>query len=763
MEREIGNIQDCLQNEPAFCTAACPFRLDVRDFIEKIQRGAFNGAYRMYLNAVGFPAIVSALCDQPCQGVCPRRVSDEAISLRRLEAAALSYARNTEPNNYNLPPKNKKVAVIGAGLSGLACALRLASRKYEVTVFERSNRIGGHLWQVLAPEVFLNEFERQFMHETINLRLETEIVRLDDLAFDAVYVATGAGGPDFGLESDPNGAFASTTPGIFLGGSLRGGNSMQALADGLDAIPAIERYLKVGSMNQPWEQVSGTKLTLDPALVARSEPIHPADGLAYTRDEALLEAKRCLRCSCDACVRFCDLMHYFNKYPKRIAEEVELTIHPGTLDGNGTIATRFISTCNQCGLCKEVCPVDIDMGEFLLQNHRTMRAQGAMPWVFHDFWLRDMEFSNSPAAQVARRPAGISAFDPARKPYAFFPGCQLGASDPQYVLKSYGWLLEQQPETALLLQCCGAPAEWAGDQAIHAAVLAQLREHWQDLGQPTLIFACPTCKQKFGRYLPEMAGVFLYDLMFAAGLAPTQPEPGATVSVFDPCASRDEPALQQNVRRMVDQAGFNRQPLPLEGKQAACCSWGGQVSTTNPRYAREVVSARITQNDLPYVTYCANCRDIFAASHKPAYHLLDLMFGLHGPNRVPPTLTERRNNRIRLKQQVLIEFWKDESPMPSDPNPINLSIPPEVRQKLSDDMLLESEIARVVAHCERTGKKIQHPESGYFSGHLQIGNLTYWAEYYPTENGFVLVRAYSHRMSIDQAAESPRNGGERDG
>jgi hypothetical protein len=165
-----------------------------------------------------------------------------------------------------------------------------------------------------------------------------------------------------------------------------------------------------------------------------------------------------------------------------------------------------------------------------------------------------------------------------------------------------------------------------------------------------------------------------------------------------------------------------------------------------------VVSARITQNDLPYVAYCANCRDIFASAQKPVYHILDLMFGLHGPNRVPPTLTERRNNRIRLKKQVLSEFWRDEPTMEPEKSPINLYIPPEVRQKLNDDMLLEPEIARVVEHCERSGRKIQHPESGNFSGHLQIGNLTYWAEYHPSEDGFVLVKAYSHRMSIDEAA-----------
>jgi len=745
---EKGNIQDCLQHEPAFCTAACPFHLDGRDFIEKMQRGAFNAAYRLYLNAVGFPGIVAALCDEPCKPVCPRRITDAAIAMRQLENAALQYARNTEPNNYNLPPKNRRVAIIGAGISGLACALRLASKKYAVTVYERSDRIGGHLWQMLPPEVFLKDIEQQFMYETYELHLGTEITHLSDLDFDAIYVATGAGGRDFGLQRDPGGAFASTTPGVFLGGSLMGANSMQAIAGGLHVPAAIERYLKVGSMNQPGER-GGTRLALDPSRIAPVEPVLPADGRTFSRDEAVLEAKRCLRCSCDACVRYCDLMHYFKKYPKRIAEEVELTIHPGTLDGNGTLATRFISTCNQCGLCKEVCPIDIDTGEFLLQNHRIMRQKDAMPWAFHDFWLRDMAFSNGPAAQLCRLPAGYS-----QSQYAFFPGCQLGASEPRYVSESYRWLLGRRPDTALLLQCCGAPAEWAGDETIHSEVIAQLYAQWRALGQPMMVFACPTCKQKFGRYLPEIPAVFLYDLMAQWGATPRAAGGGETVSVFDPCASREEAGLQHTVRRLVEMAGFERQPLPLEGRLAACCSWGGQVVPTNPRYARQVVSARIAQNDLPYVTYCSNCRDIFAAAQKPAYHLLDILFGLHGPTRTSPTLTERRNNRLRLKAQLLHEFWEDETTMETGDPPINLHIAPELRQKLSADMILETEVAAVIGHCERSGKKLQDPQARHFIGHLQIGNITYWAVYDRLETGsgqeFVLVNAYSHRMSIEE-------------
>jgi len=187
-------MRACLQDEEAFCTAACPFRLDVRDFIEKMRRGSFNSAFRAYRNAVGFPGIVASLCPEPCKAVCPRRSTDAPISLRLLERAGMDHASNVDPTDYNVPRKDKRIAVVGAGVSGLAAALRLAARKYEVTVYERSDRIGGHLWGVLPPEVFLCDIERQFMHEKYDLRLDTHVESLDGLDFDAVYVATGAGG-----------------------------------------------------------------------------------------------------------------------------------------------------------------------------------------------------------------------------------------------------------------------------------------------------------------------------------------------------------------------------------------------------------------------------------------------------------------------------------------------------------------------------------------------------------------------------------------
>jgi hypothetical protein len=65
-------------------------------------------------------------------------------------------------------------------------------------------------------------------------------------------------------------------------------------------------------------------------------------------------------------------------------------------------------------------------------------------------------------------------------------------------------------------------------------------------------------------------------------------------------------------------------------------------------------------------------------------------------------------------------------------------------------MILETDIESVIEHCEASGRKILNPDTDHFIGHLQVGNMTYWAEYAPVEYGFELFNAYSHRMSIDE-------------
>lgn len=650
--------------------AACPFRLDIKGLEEKWKKGRFNAAYRTYQNTVGFPDIVSKLCSHPCEKACLRAKLDGGIAIGLLERATVEYAKRKAPNAYNLPSKGKKIAIVGGGLSGLGCALRLCNKKYEVTVYEREMVLGGQARNQMDPAEFDAEIEHSSSFEEFSRHLGETVADLEALRadYDAVYVATGADGADFGLEMAPDGAFATRTPGVFIGGSLTGGDSMKALADGLAVSLAIERYLKTGGMNEPFRK-EGTLLNLQTNGIERADRVVPANGESYTEEEAMQEITRCQKCSCDACMRACDLMRLHEKTPRRLYEEVYITIHPGTLSRDGTWATRLISTCDHCGLCKEVCPQHIDFSQFLLDSMRAMQKKGAMPWPFHDFWLRDMAYASGKAG-LTRKPENVK-----KSSYAFFPGCQLAGSDPRYVTRTYEWLRSKKPDAAIWMTCCGAPAEWAGEVDIHAAHLEEMRRQWRELGEPTVVLACPNCRKMFEEYLPELPVVFLAEVMEEwgvekdAALEPDNAEKGEmeagsaqqaqSYALFDPCASRYYPELQESVRHLADAAGITWENLPYDGKKARCCGYGGHIGIASPSHTSYMTTSRAKEEELPYVTYCVNCRESFAGQGKEAVHILDLLFGLNGAGRPAATVTERWHNRLAAKRELLKTYWNE--------------------------------------------------------------------------------------------------------
>ena len=407
---------DCCRGDPAFCTCACPFQLDVRDFITKILRGGFDAAYRKFRDAVIFPQIVTALCPSPCREVCPRGAVDAAISLRELEQAAIRYAHSLDPTNFNLSAKNDRIAVVGAGPSGLACALRLAAKKYQVTVFEKSSRLGGSLWQLLDPEVFLPDIERQGKYAAYELLLQREIIGPEQLeGFDGVYVATGKDGHPLGLDAGFDQDLLSTgKPGWFWGGALVGADPMAAIAQGGRAALHLEKYLKIKAMTFAPELKPQTRLQLEvTGLPLR--PAVPAGAEGYTKAAAQAEAARCLRCDCSACYDYCDFMQYYRKYPRQLADAVDYGLTDSILETQTN--NRMVNSCTGCGVCQAVCPLKVDSGGELQAAREQMLDKGLVPPAYHDFWLRDLEHATAPEiALTLAAPSG-------KHKLLLFPGC----------------------------------------------------------------------------------------------------------------------------------------------------------------------------------------------------------------------------------------------------------------------------------------------------------------------------------------------------
>ena len=360
-------------------------------------------------------------------------------------------------------------------MSGLACALKLAARKYDVTVYEKRAAPGGTLGGLLPEDVYLAEFQNEFKHVSYRLITSEEIVQLDEIKADAVYVATGAGGRTFGLQDEMDlNSLGTREPGVFLGGGVIGANPVEAIEHGVRVSNSIEKYLKVGLMDGvPETYLKSPVVEEYYKLPVPAGEVSEISAVEIGREQAISNAARCLKCDCSLCGASCDLMKKFKKTPKRIIQDVMTSLRP-VEQFSKRVASRLINTCNQCGLCATVCPENNDLEDCLLQARRFLHRDGAMPAAYHDFWMRDMAFANSgPAYALISPEAGT------RCRQLYFPGCQLGASEPNYVLKSYEFLKETHESTSLLLGCCGVPADWAGNEPLRESVT---KEHPSTMG-----------------------------------------------------------------------------------------------------------------------------------------------------------------------------------------------------------------------------------------------------------------------------------------
>ena len=703
-----------------------------------MQRGNLTAAYKQYRNHVLFPAIISRICPEPCRGVCTRNGVDSSIFMRSLEAACVAFTRSTEPVPYNVPAKPYSVAIIGAGLCGLSCALKLASRNYKVTVYESGALQGGQIGEILSTDVFLEEFRLQFSTVEYELVVNTPIQTLEEITADAIFVATGKNGNSFGLlEGLDKDSLGSTRNGVFLGGSLLGVPLIESMEHGIRASYSIEKFLKVGAMDGMPETY--TKPKVNPKYY--NLPISPLSAQVVatqpmSAEQAIEESKRCPRCNCSLCFDSCELMQWAKSYPKNIVTKVISSL--GSKEHiTQRRGLRMLNACTQCGLCRDICPEGVDMQEYLLEARRSLCDDGVQPPVYHDFWLRDMQFTLDEAAfcHLPERRSGE------RAEYLFFPGCQLGASSPDYVHKVYEYLAVKFSGTGLLVSCCGIPAEWAGEVHMHGTALQYIEREWRNAGYPTMILACPTCAKTFVKHLPHIKTISLYTLLADIyNELPVQDTQFACV--YDPCASRGDEKVKASVRELATRAGVHLKDLPKSLAKGLCCGFGGHINMVDLELHQSILRQRVVASETEYITYCSNCRDGFSGQGKACRHILDILFTDGTANRKPPLLGERRLNRLLVQSKYTQQDCVAKEPA------LRLHIPYSLCQKMNKLLIMEEEVHAVIMECESMNTKFLHVPSGQFRGCKQIGCVTCWVAWHEDDGMFVLDNVYTHRMKI---------------
>ena len=138
MNYKIVHADESWFKENVSCQSACPVNTPASSYIERIQEGDYDGALGLNYMANLFPHILGRVCTHPCESACRRGKIDEPVSICSLKRAAADFADKKSPVGSSIAKKStgKKVAIIGAGPSGLAAGNDLAIVGHDVTIFE---------------------------------------------------------------------------------------------------------------------------------------------------------------------------------------------------------------------------------------------------------------------------------------------------------------------------------------------------------------------------------------------------------------------------------------------------------------------------------------------------------------------------------------------------------------------------------------------------------------------------------------------------
>lgn len=748
----------CIQEEPAPCRAACPLHVDARAFCGRVAAGDWPGAWQVLRRGMPLPAILGRICDAPCQASCKRDEAGGAIRIGALERACVQTPAPAPPRNMRLPARGGSVAVCGSGLSGLTAARDLALKGYAVELFEPGTVLGAPLLEAfdarrLPPAVVDDETAAltpllKAVHLGARLS-QTETIEELGHHFDALYLdlaAVDTPTRDRHLWADEESS--AMTRGI-LGGGDTPSPVLQA-AQGRWAATTIDRRLQKVSITagREGEGAGTTRLFVSLAQIEPSPPVAMADAAAgYTAAEAVAEAGRCIQCECLECVKVCAYLERFGSYPRQYARQI---YNNAAIVMGARQANRLINSCSLCGLCTEICPEDFPMADLCLQSRRDMVARGKMPPSAHEFALLDMQFSLGERFALARHAPGSH-----HSVHLFFPGCQLCASAPAQVAPVYSHLRRVlDAPVGLMLGCCGAPAHWAGREALCQEVREDWHRQWEAMGRPEVIPACATCLEMFRTHLPEVPVRSLWQVWAESALPElAAPLPETLLAIHDPCTTRHAPAVQDAVRRILNRVHLPFEELELGRRRTECCGFGGLMQNANPQLAEETVRRRATRSPSDYLAYCAVCRDNLAAVGKRTIHLLDLFFpsGEHPDpaGRPRPGWSRRRENRQRLRRDLLVDLWRERSPDLTPHPDIHLHVAPAAAPRLETRRILVEDLQEVIHQAETSGQVLEHPDTGRLRASARIGHVTFWVEYAPAEEGgYTVFNAYSHRMEV---------------
>jgi NADPH-dependent glutamate synthase beta subunit-like oxidoreductase/coenzyme F420-reducing hydrogenase delta subunit/Pyruvate/2-oxoacid:ferredoxin oxidoreductase delta subunit len=192
------------------CQMACPLHMDIREYVDLTAQGRIMEALQVIRDGNPFPSICAHVCTHPCEDACRRGQVDAPIAVRAIKRFAVEFGGDRMIRPEADTTHDQKVAVVGSGPAGLACAYYLRKLGYPVTIFEAHSELGGMLRvgipQYRLPREVLDTEIHRLTSMGVEIRTNARVVSIDlllEMGYRAVFLTIGAHqGLKMGIEGE---------------------------------------------------------------------------------------------------------------------------------------------------------------------------------------------------------------------------------------------------------------------------------------------------------------------------------------------------------------------------------------------------------------------------------------------------------------------------------------------------------------------------------------------------------------------------------
>jgi NADPH-dependent glutamate synthase beta subunit-like oxidoreductase/formate hydrogenlyase subunit 6/NADH:ubiquinone oxidoreductase subunit I len=320
------HVGDCI----SLCSQSCPAHMDIAAMLRQVRAGCWAEAVAIAKQHLALPAILGRVCHRPCERPCRRKTFDAPVAIGLVERCVAD--QDLAPESPYLPARaestGRRVAIVGAGPTGLSAAWHLLLQGHECTLFDCRNVAGGTLCDEFPAEVLPREVvaAEAALIRRLGARFElggppVDAARLDRLLtdFDVVLCAVGRVGSievlRLGLATGLHGIgvnryLQTSRERVFAAGQAarRTGRRVHSVAGGRLAAITINQYLSGAPLvrqSRPFschikclrpEEMQQFMIVADPAPRCPTSP--EIERIGLSREEAMREAGRCCRCDC---------------------------------------------------------------------------------------------------------------------------------------------------------------------------------------------------------------------------------------------------------------------------------------------------------------------------------------------------------------------------------------------------------------------------------------------------------------------------------